>query len=256
MGVRRHKFFQVLTNVVVFRAFFLWWASSPRTCCPRAIRLVLQYSESCPLTLSLPPHWNNATQRCRYNTQALAYLPVGCLELWNKPSITLLLVHPSGEDGVLLSRTLRALSETHFVGDRVELRLVLGAGDASDPTVRLWRCVYARGASSSCWFRGCVEVRVYRGVYSPFSWAANQDAVQRYRGRRLDVDTPFLCPSAATALMQFSAQTSRLHRNLARVLGLPPHPDGRNPPQPPASESRPLSSSPQGRQISTPLFVK
>lgn len=177
--------------------FFLWWASSPRTYCPRAraIRLVLQYSESCPLTLSLPPHWNNATQRCRYNTQALAYLPIGCLELWNKPSITLLLVHPSGEDGVLLSRTLLALSETHFVGDRVELRLVLGAGDASDPTVRFWRCVYARGALFFllvpwvCW--RVIGVRVYLGVYSPFSWATNQDAVQRYRGRRLDVDTPF-----------------------------------------------------------------
>lgn len=42
-----------------------------------------------------------------------------------------------GEDGgELLSRSLGALSEAHYLGDRVELRLVLGAGDASDPAVR------------------------------------------------------------------------------------------------------------------------
>eukprot|EP00752_Nemacystus_decipiens_P007667 g6855.t1 len=83
-----------------------------------------------PIGVGLPPAEAGADA-----AKALAYLPAGCLELWDKPSITLVLVHPGGEDGGLLARTLRALSEAHYVGDRVELRLVLGARDASDPRI-------------------------------------------------------------------------------------------------------------------------
>eukprot|EP00903_Cladosiphon_okamuranus_P013992 g13012.t1 len=83
-----------------------------------------------PIGVGLPPAAEGAEA-----AKALAYLPAGCLELWDEPTITLVLVHAAGEDGGLLSQTLRALSEAYYLGDRVELRLVLSAGDASNPTI-------------------------------------------------------------------------------------------------------------------------
>lgn len=73
---------------------------------------------------------------CRTNRQALAYLPGGSLERWTKPRITIVLVHARGEAAGRLSQTLLSLSEAHYVGDSVDLRLVLNSDDAGEPMVR------------------------------------------------------------------------------------------------------------------------
>lgn len=66
----------------------------------------------------------------------LAYLPGGSLERWKKPAIALVLVHSIREPPSMLSRSLRALSEAFYVGDNVELRLVLDSRTVGEPVVR------------------------------------------------------------------------------------------------------------------------
>lgn len=68
--------------------------------------------------------------------QVLAYLPRGSLERWKKPAITLVLVHSIREPPTMLWRSLEALSEAYYVGDSVELRLVLDFRAVGDPKVR------------------------------------------------------------------------------------------------------------------------
>ncbi|CAM9966540.1 unnamed protein product [Ectocarpus sp. 12 AP-2014] len=67
--------------------------------------------------------------------KVLAYLPGGSLERWKKPAITLVLVHSTREPPTMLSWSLRALSEAHYVGDSVELRLVLDPRAVGDPMI-------------------------------------------------------------------------------------------------------------------------
>lgn len=69
------------------------------------------------------------------NAQAIAYLPWGSLERWKKPHIAIILVHQRGDAASLLSLTLGALAEAHYIGDRVELRVVLHAGAARNQEV-------------------------------------------------------------------------------------------------------------------------
>ncbi|CAM9891475.1 unnamed protein product [Ectocarpus fasciculatus] len=67
--------------------------------------------------------------------KVLAYLPRGSLERWKKPAITLVLVHSIREPPTMLWRSLEALSEAYYVGDSVELRLVLDSRAVGDSKI-------------------------------------------------------------------------------------------------------------------------
>lgn len=71
-----------------------------------------------------------------HTQQALAHLPAGTLERWRKPNIVLVLVHRRLDTAHMLLSTLQSLGGAHYVGDSVDLVLVLPSGATIDHSVR------------------------------------------------------------------------------------------------------------------------
>ncbi|CAM9769994.1 unnamed protein product, partial [Scytosiphon promiscuus] len=85
-----------------------------------------------PIGVGLP---GTAAVEAAGAAKALAYLPGGCLERWSKPDITILLVHGRGQTASSLASTLASVSDAYYLGDSVDLRLVLSSGFAGDPEI-------------------------------------------------------------------------------------------------------------------------
>lgn len=125
--------------------------------------------------------------------QALAYLPTGVLSRWKKPNILIILLHRKGDLTTMLSLTLRSLVSAHFMGDEVDLRIVLHPDATRDPEVRDSRncAIYIRNCLSSSFYIRPSFLAVYRNSLdksslfsAPFKYAVlircdEKDRIQR-----------------------------------------------------------------------------
>lgn len=108
------------------------------------------------------------------------------MERWKKPSIVLVVVHPPRASANLLLRTLRALEHANYMGDSVELRVVLPAGAIGNAEVSMAVDFFTRQFLS-------------RGPYStPFNFLVLDSEPQFFPA--LGAIRPFLSMSAVQGL--------------------------------------------------------